>query len=167
MTNFSSITSSVFTTLVENSGSALAVNASMPAGEPTSFYTTNTTQSFAEQPQFYTNIQWSGDTVGNGQVWTGDIPNVGWSNVPITTTPNLGGVYPPPIPIKIIPDLESLEEGVHDIPGGKIIIKKIKVTEQELDLALEETIGHTPTDEEKKQLHDELTDIANSEERAV
>lgn len=100
--------------------------------------------------------------------YIGDLPsNNGW---PVINPPPFAPapiVYPLTGTIKIIPDLELLEEGVHDIKGGKVIIKKIKITEEQIEEALEEEIGHKPTDEEKKQLHQDLEQIAASEEREV
>ena len=127
----------------------------------------------------------NGQTIWDHQVtqtWTGTSLN-DYNIIPGTTTiPNTGGLYPnifpiptpnnvpteyniPPAPAPI--DLDSLEEGIHDIKGGKIIIKKIKVTEEELDAALEETLGHEPSPEEKSALREELEKIAASEEREI
>jgi len=108
--------------------------------------------------QIPTNGDWSlpyvGDFPPNG-IWTSPTPNL----------PGTGKIEFVPYPVK--PDLEQLEEGVHDIKGGKVIIKKIKITEEQLDEALEEVVGHEPTDIEKQQLRDELELIATGEEREV
>lgn len=114
------------------------------------------------------NSQWSGNgtwtfpTVfpAGGQVW------------PVPTQPflgggTLGGLNTPYQYIPLPPDLSQLEEGVHDIPGGKIIIKKIKVTEEQLDAAIQETLGHDATPEEKSQIMKEVEELAASEEREI
>lgn len=115
------------------------------------------------------NSQWSGNgtwtfpTVfpAGGQVW------------PVPTQPFLGGgtlgggLNTPYQYIPLPPDLSQLEEGVHDIPGGKIIIKKIKVTEEQLDAAIQETLGHDATPEEKSQIMKEVEELAASEEREI
>ena len=109
-----------------------------------------------------------GDPLPIQQPWIGD------------TIPNSGGIFPNPFvytpppfspqpfpPIKVVPDLESLEEGTHDIPGGKIIIKKIKITEEQLEKAIKETLGPDVTTEEKAKIKEELEDIQASEEREI
>jgi hypothetical protein len=123
----------------------------------------------------------NGNTVPNGNI----LPYVGDGPYPYVGDPpyNGGEIYPPlpqqPWPpngivfppqtgtIKIVPDLEQLEEGVHDIKGGKVIIKKIKITEEQLATALEEELGHSASPEEKQKLHEDLEAIAASEERDV
>lgn len=116
----------------------------------------------------------------NGYTWVIGDPLLGqqpWIGDPM---PNSGGIYPnpfipynPPIapqpwpPIKVVPDLEQLEEGTHDIPGGKIIIKKIKVTEEQLDEAIKEALGPEVTPEEKAKIKEELENIQASEERDI
>ena len=131
----------------------------------------------------HTQVGWEGTNLQDGYTWvtapwTGDDTY----NVPITTpntVPNDSGLYipgyilqPQPFitnypPISIVSDLDLLEEGVYDIKGGKILIKKIKVTEEQLDQALELELGRQATDEEKTRLHEDLIEIANSEEREV
>ena len=120
-----------------------------------------------------TNSGYTWITTPNG--WGQTAPYIG------DPIPNWGGGMWPPVndpppfapqptvypPIKIIPDLESLEEGVHDIPGGKVIIKKIKVTEEELEKAIEDTLGPEVSEEEKAKVKQELEDMAASEEREV
>lgn len=112
---------------------------------------------------------WYGDPLpNNGNMpWIGDIPNWGIGGEPFY--PAIPPITPQPYyqPIKVVPDLESLEEGVHEIPGGKIIIKKIKVTEEQLDEAIQETLGHDATPEEKSKIIKAIEDIAASEEREV
>lgn len=82
------------------------------------------------------------------------------------TSGGLGGLQTPwQFPIK--PALELLEEGTHDIPGGKIIIKKIMVTEEQLDNAIQETIGHEASPEEKQAILQEIEAINAAEEREV
>lgn len=86
---------------------------------------------------------------------------------PVNPPPFAPAVFPSTGQIKIVPDLEQLEEGVHDIKGGKIIIKKIKITEEQIETALEEELGHKPTDEEKQKLKEDLEALSASEERDV
>lgn len=86
---------------------------------------------------------------------------------PIYNTPAIPNLPPQYIPFTIKPDLEQLEEGVHDIKGGKIIIKKIMVTEEQLDKALEEELGHEPDANEKAELRKELEELSASEEREI
>jgi len=121
----------------------------------------------------YTWVIPNDNSYGNGSTW--GQPYIG------DPVPNSGGIYPnpfipynpPPVapqpwpPIKIVPDLESLEEGTHDIPGGKIIIKKIKITEEQLEEAIKETLGPDVTPEEKAKIKEELEDIQASEEREI
>lgn len=80
-----------------------------------------------------------------------------------TTT---GGYAFPPLTPALL-DLDSLEEGIYDIKGGKIIIKKIKVTEEELEDAIQEVLGPDATEEEKIATQHELEELSVSEERYV
>lgn len=111
-------------------------------------------------------------TIPNDNTWNPNMPYIG--DIPFTNGWPISNPPFAPVPalpltgtIKIVPDLELLEEGVHDIKGGKVIIKKIKITEEQIEEALEEEIGHKPTDEEKQKLHQDLEQIAASEEREV
>ncbi len=123
----------------------------------------------------YTWVIPNGNTLGSGDTYTQP-----WIGDPIG--PNSGGIYPNPFipynppfvpqptewpPIKIKPDLEQLEEGTHDIPGGKIIIKKIKVSEEQLEEAIKEALGPDVTPEEKTKIKEELENIQASEEREI
>lgn len=114
----------------------------------------------------------SGFAGGNSGIFIGGNtwPNSGMPYIG-DPVPNAGGgfIFPPmqPQPFKIVPDLESLEEGVHDIPGGKVIIKKIKITEKQLDDAIEETLGHEAPPEEKAKVLKEIEELIASEEREV
>lgn len=137
--------------------------------------TITTTQNTAGDTIEYTSIYLPTDTT-NGGTWFG--PNLGGNQtVPVPFMPAYGdptpgfvggfpgiGQYPP---IKIVPNLEDLEEGVHDIPGGKIIIKKIKVTEDQLDAAMFDALGHEATPEEKTAILQEIAELAASEEREI
>jgi hypothetical protein len=163
------------------STSSSACPAALPVQTPV--FTTNSA-ALLNESKTYTNLQWSGDTIQNGTIWIGDIPGANQVSIPQVIpngfiTPNyvgpfkmadyqgpfnVGPLYPP---ILMIPDLDLLEEGVHDIKGGKIIIKKIKVTEAQLDEALSEELGHDASDAEKAKFHEELSEIAASEEREV
>jgi len=146
------------------------------------FTITTTTEALPSQSGISINLPTS-----NGYTWV--IPNEATYGQPYTgdTVPNPGGIFPNPFidipnpfiytpppfspqpfpPIKIVPDLEQLEEGTHDIPGGKIIIKKIKITEEQLEKAIEETLGPDITTEEKAKIKEELEDIQASEEREI
>jgi hypothetical protein len=94
----------------------------------------------------------------NGTIWSGD-------QIPINPFPQPQPPWSFPIPVK--PDFDQLEEGEHDIPGGKIIIKKIKVTDQQIEQALDEVMGDKASPEEKSKIRKEIEDYAASEEREV
>lgn len=49
------------------------------------------------------------------------------------TLPNNGGLNGQYFTFPAVPDLDALQEGIFDIKGGKIIIKKIKVTQEQID----------------------------------
>lgn len=151
------------------------------AGETTTYYGLNTCGSTV----WLSNINKSGSLNG-GQVDSSNelqnanhlvsINNGGvYGNDYIWTTPYIGEVFPdtmvpsyPPIGTFTVPlDLDNLPEGVHDIKGGKVIIKKIKVDDKELKEALERELGHEPEPEEMAKLKDELEGLAASEEREV
>jgi hypothetical protein len=114
-------------------------------------------------------------TISGAQTNTGDVftfPNSNiWPNTLPNTMPSIGGwtwppnefQYPPVVPMP--PDLDALEEGVHPIKGGKIIIKKIMVEDSEMDKALREYF--TAEEEEAATMYEELEEMAVSEERAV
>jgi hypothetical protein len=113
-------------------------------------------------------------TIPNGEFWVGDAsqyvyPHVSGNNT-VPNTPNIF-TWPPngfqynPIPGP--PNLDSLEEGVHDIKGGKIIIKKIMVSEEELEEAIQEACGPESTPEERDIIRKEIEEIAASEEREI
>jgi len=155
--------------VIHTSGYMQVVDPQPPAGHTV---TVTTTEAL---PSWSTGVSITLPNTTSGPVWYGDPPyNEGLPYIgdPI---PWSGNVWPQPMPtpqpyyqpIKVVPDLESLEEGVHDIPGGKIIIKKIKITEEQLDDAIEETLGHEATPEEKSKIVKAIEDIAASEEREV
>jgi hypothetical protein len=113
-------------------------------------------------------------------IWIGDSPypyTNPWDNIigngvyppfpPFNPPPQTPLPYPPVYPFPTKPDLDQLEEGEHDIPGGKIIIKKIKVTDKQVEEAIEEVMGPEVSPEEKKKVLKELEDYAASEEREV
>ncbi len=170
--------------LVHSSGFlALAGNAGDQKGFEVKTITTTGNQTFggvSAVGPLVTNGSWEytlpNQTLPNDNTYYPGIPYIG---DPIPFAPGGFPTNPPPfvpLPVvfpaqtgilKIIPDLELLEEGVHDIKGGKVIIKKILITEEQIEEALEEKIGHKPTDEEKQKLHEDLEQIAASEEREV
>jgi len=112
-------------------------------------------------------------------IWIGDPyvnpwDNTGGGNVfpplnpsPLPQTPWPYPLNPSVFPYPTKPDLDQLEEGEHDIPGGKIIIKKIKVTDKQVEEAMEEVMGPEASPEEKKKVLKEIEDYAASEEREV
>jgi|SRR5665213_223418 len=95
-----------------------------------------------------------------GGILPNTMPNIGMGQWPAN-----GYTFPPLVPLPGPPDLDSLEEGVHPIKGGKIIIKKIMVDDSEMDEALREAFA--AEEEANKELHEELEEMSASEERAV
>lgn len=70
-------------------------------------------------------------------------------------------IFPPMAPMPV--DFENLPEGIHDIKGGKLIIKKVEFKDEAEAIAQE--LGKTPTID--KDLKDEMERKAASEEREV
>jgi hypothetical protein len=79
------------------------------------------------------------------------------------------GVWPPPVipPNPPLFSMPVLEEGTYDIPGGKMVIKKIMVTDEQLEVAAEEELGHKPTPQEMDEIKSELEEMSHFEERDV
>lgn len=161
---------------------------SAPCGDPTCFSSGTIKSSNGSYEATMTWTQTGNNTGGAsapaGDWYVGDYPDssggLGSFTVPNTTIPiyPTGGIYPPfnpppiapgpftfpptPIQIPVIP-----EDGTYDVPGGKVIIKRILITEEEIEKAAEKEFGHKPTKEEMDKIKKELEDAEHFEEREV
>lgn len=167
-------------TSANNSSDVININNTVQMQDITSGYTWVTGVTTTSGSTTITTTQTLPDT---GFVYVGDpLPNTGTFTIPGTNTIPGTLIYPPinvdPPPFTFAPqpnpliwpipiDYEKLEEGVHEIKGGKVIIKKIKVDDLELDRVLAEELKHEPTEEEKRQLREELHHLSEIEDREI
>lgn len=124
-----------------------------PALPNTSITITGTTTGTTTVPNTsgYTYFYPNDFGVGGGQ----------WGNIEKWQFPDVSPFIETPI------DLDTLEEGIYDIKGGKVIIKKIKISEEQSKEALEAAEWYDVSPEDRSKICKEISELAEVEEREV
>jgi hypothetical protein len=149
-------TTTTFTNLMAGINNAVGLM------EDFSVYTSGFIAPAIQSDQTYTLTTTTGGT-NDGSGWITTIPSINAIEYTWMDAPNLPNTFTWP-PIQLPPDLDALEEGVHPIKGGKVIIKKVMVEDDEMDEALREAFA---AEEEQADMHEKIEEMMMSEEREV